>query len=316
MPSPYSAQMLACSMLTGQTRPAQPSSARRPSTAARKSPLYCSIIDSSRLPPVWPREPRVLEHRQPRQQHAPRLALVARQRERALQHVARRQHAQLVAQLPGAPAAVEHRDDGVDVQPRVRLQAAEQARQAGAAAEAPDVQRPQLHRLVHSIGDADRMSMDRMRRAAGRITAFDDNGRMDAVDAARVSAASASAVTALADTRHASSARGCTSLVAYGLDTPTDDGSLHSLALVERLTFEDLAACAAARRRLAPRAARGAAAAVAARSSSARSTSSRSSTARSSRTTSSIVGRRPVRAARGSPTRTCGARASCRPRAT
>src|SRR6185436_8032703 len=34
--------------------PLQPSSERRPSTAARKSPLYCSIIESSRLPPVWP----------------------------------------------------------------------------------------------------------------------------------------------------------------------------------------------------------------------------------------------------------------------
>src|SRR5262249_26611198 len=36
------------------TRPRQPSNERRPSTAARKSPLYCSIIESSRLPPVWP----------------------------------------------------------------------------------------------------------------------------------------------------------------------------------------------------------------------------------------------------------------------
>src|SRR6185295_3250547 len=55
VPSPYSAQMLALSTLTGHTCPAQPSNARRPSTAARKSPLYCSIIDNSRLPPVWPR---------------------------------------------------------------------------------------------------------------------------------------------------------------------------------------------------------------------------------------------------------------------
>src|SRR5205823_2619919 len=31
-----------------------PSSARRPSTASRKSPLYRCIIESSRLPPVWP----------------------------------------------------------------------------------------------------------------------------------------------------------------------------------------------------------------------------------------------------------------------
>ena len=55
VPSPYSAQILAFSMLTGHTRPAQPSKARRPSTAARKSPLYCSIIDNSRFPPVCPR---------------------------------------------------------------------------------------------------------------------------------------------------------------------------------------------------------------------------------------------------------------------
>ena len=34
--------------------PGSPSSARKPPTAARKSPLYCCIIDSSRLPPVCP----------------------------------------------------------------------------------------------------------------------------------------------------------------------------------------------------------------------------------------------------------------------
>src|SRR5918992_5767187 len=53
-PSPYSAHSDAGCTLTGQTRPLHPSSARRPSTAARKSPLYCSIIESSRLPPVCP----------------------------------------------------------------------------------------------------------------------------------------------------------------------------------------------------------------------------------------------------------------------
>ena len=87
----------------------------------------------------------LLERRQPRQQHAARFAFVARQRERALQHVARRQHAQLVAQLPGAAAAVEHRDDGVQVEPGIGLQAAEQTRQSGAAAEAADVQLAQMH---------------------------------------------------------------------------------------------------------------------------------------------------------------------------
>ena len=40
---------------------------------------------------------RMLERREPRQQHAAGLAFVARQRQRALQHVARRQHAELVA---------------------------------------------------------------------------------------------------------------------------------------------------------------------------------------------------------------------------
>jgi len=63
-----------------------------------------------------PAETRVLlERRQPRQQHPPRLALVARQRERALQHVARRQHAELVAELARAAAAVEHRHHGVEM---------------------------------------------------------------------------------------------------------------------------------------------------------------------------------------------------------
>ena len=38
-PSPYSAQTDACCTLTGQTRPRQPSSARNPSIASRKSPL-------------------------------------------------------------------------------------------------------------------------------------------------------------------------------------------------------------------------------------------------------------------------------------
>ena len=77
-----------------------------------------------------PAEPRVFERRQPRQQHAARFAFVARQRERTAQDVARRQHAQLVAQLAGAAAAVEHRDDGVERQPRVALQTAEQAGEA------------------------------------------------------------------------------------------------------------------------------------------------------------------------------------------
>ncbi len=61
----------------------------------------------------------LLERRQPRQQDAARFAFVARQRERALQHVAGRQHAELIAQLARTAAAVEHGDDGVQLQPRV-----------------------------------------------------------------------------------------------------------------------------------------------------------------------------------------------------
>ena len=71
-------------------------------------------------------EPRMLEHRQPREQHPPRFVCVAGQRERALEDVARRQDAQLVAQLAGAATAVEHGDDRVHVEPRIVLEAAEQ----------------------------------------------------------------------------------------------------------------------------------------------------------------------------------------------
>ncbi len=53
-PSSYSAQTLACSTLIGQTCPLQPKRFRSESTAAKKSPLYCSIIDSSKLPLVCP----------------------------------------------------------------------------------------------------------------------------------------------------------------------------------------------------------------------------------------------------------------------
>jgi hypothetical protein len=64
-----------------------------------------------------PAQPFVLERGQPSQQHAARLALVAGQGERTAQHVARRQHAKFVAQLPGTAARVEHRHDGVDLEP-------------------------------------------------------------------------------------------------------------------------------------------------------------------------------------------------------
>ena len=90
----------------------------------------------------------VLDRRQSRQQDASRLPLVARERQRALEHVARRQHAELVAQLPGAAAAVEHRDDGVETKPGVGLETTEQARKTRTAAETADVQLAQLHRLI------------------------------------------------------------------------------------------------------------------------------------------------------------------------
>ena len=87
----------------------------------------------------------VLQRRQPREQHAARLGLVARQGQRAAQHVAGRQDPDLVAELPRAAAAVERGDDGVDPDPGILLQPADQAGQAGASAEAPDVQLRELH---------------------------------------------------------------------------------------------------------------------------------------------------------------------------
>ena len=65
-----------------------------------------------------------------------------------LQHVAGRQHAELVAQLAGDSAAVEHRDDGVEIEPGIVLETAEQARQPGAAAETPDLQIAQAHAAI------------------------------------------------------------------------------------------------------------------------------------------------------------------------
>ena len=90
----------------------------------------------------------LLERRQPREQHAARLAFVARERQGALEHVAGGEHTQLVTQLPRAAAAVEHGHHGIHTQPRIVLEPAEQARKAGAAAEAADVEVPQLHRAI------------------------------------------------------------------------------------------------------------------------------------------------------------------------
>ena len=90
-------------------------------------------------------QPRVLEGRQPRQQHPPRLAFVARQRERAPQDVAWWQHAQLIAQLARAAAAVEHGDHRVQRQPRVAFQATQQAGETGSAAETANLELAQAH---------------------------------------------------------------------------------------------------------------------------------------------------------------------------
>ena len=130
VPSAYSAQSVARSTLTGQTRPRHPSSAAE---AVHRGQEVAAVLLHHRQQQVAAgvaAEPLVLQRRQPAEQDAPRLALVARQRERAAQHVARRQHAKLIAELAGAAARIEHGHDRVDVQPRVALQAAEQRRQS------------------------------------------------------------------------------------------------------------------------------------------------------------------------------------------
>src|SRR5829696_5326176 len=88
----------------------------------------------------------MLERRQARQQDAASLAFIARQRQRAAQHVARRQHAELVAELTGAAARVEHRHYGVEPQPRITFQTAQQAGQTRAAAETAKVDFAKSHK--------------------------------------------------------------------------------------------------------------------------------------------------------------------------
>ena len=105
----------------------------RPVHGLAESRRYnCSIIRGTRLPPVCParrgvfhdapapasplaRRNRSTAH--PRKEDAACFRLIARERQRALQHVSGRQDTELVAQLPGASAAVEHGDDGVEVKP-------------------------------------------------------------------------------------------------------------------------------------------------------------------------------------------------------
>jgi hypothetical protein len=90
----------------------------------------------------------MFERRQTRQQYSTRLAFVSRERQSASQDVTRRQHAKLVAQLSRAPAAVEHRDHGVEGQPGIRFETADQTGESGSAAEATNVERPQAHASI------------------------------------------------------------------------------------------------------------------------------------------------------------------------
>jgi hypothetical protein len=87
----------------------------------------------------------MLDGRQSRKQDASSLALVSRQRQRTSQDITRRQHAELIAELARTPSAVEHRDNGMEGQPRVAFQAAQQARESGSTAEASDLELAQPH---------------------------------------------------------------------------------------------------------------------------------------------------------------------------
>ena len=87
----------------------------------------------------------MLQRGQPRQQDPAGFLLIARQRQRTFKHIARREHAELVSQLTRTATTIEHRDDGIDTQPGILLQPAEQAGEPGPTSKAADVQLPQLH---------------------------------------------------------------------------------------------------------------------------------------------------------------------------
>src|SRR4029450_8354370 len=76
---------------------------------------------------------------------------IAGERECALEHIARRQHAELVTKDAGAAAAVKHGHDSVRLYPRVGFQSAEQARQTGASAKATHSHLAQTHRTHSTI---------------------------------------------------------------------------------------------------------------------------------------------------------------------
>src|SRR5262249_17772764 len=116
----------------------------------------------------------------------------------------------------------EHRDDGVDAEPRIRFQPAQQARKTGAAAETTDVQLAQLHsRLIVVRYNRPMPDTD--------STQFLDR-ELRGIFGARLR-----------------------SLVAYGSPAPAaHDAHGHgpqpasrSMAVVESLTEQDLRACAA-----------------------------------------------------------------------
>jgi len=102
------------------------------------------------------------EHRQAREEHAARFGFVRRERKRALEDIAGRQHPQLVPQLARTSAAVEHRDDGVDLEPGIALEAAKQARESRAAAETPDIEISQSHPTLDSTRDTRAAARRRM----------------------------------------------------------------------------------------------------------------------------------------------------------
>ena len=143
----YSAQMVALSTVTGQTRPVHPRSARSPSTAARNRRCSAPSSRAAGCRPCDPRGGRIrVSGSRAAAPGAPR-PRCATGRAR-IQDVARREHAELVAQLPRAAAAVEHGDDGVELEPGIAFQTAEETWEPGAATEAADVQFAKPHRAA------------------------------------------------------------------------------------------------------------------------------------------------------------------------
>ena len=142
-------------MLTGHTRPSTPEQRAQPVHGREE---VAAVLLHHREQQVAARVPGqavvMFQRRQARQQHPPCFPFVPRERQRDFQDVPGRQHAQLIAKLAGAAAAVEHRDDRVQREPGIGFEPAEQAGEAGAAAHAADVQLLKLHLLVLSFPTA------------------------------------------------------------------------------------------------------------------------------------------------------------------